>query len=679
VSTTSRPNKRTALIASLTLIAASAAVIALPALPAVAATAVTINGATTFQTMTGFGASEAFGQASAVMNEPAAVQKQALDLLFSPTTGAGLNILRNQISGDAGITIEPNAPSSPSATPTYLPIGTDQGQLTLSQTIKANYGITNIYADAWSSPGFMKDTGIAINGGTLCGVPGTSCASGDWRQAYANYLVQYAKDYAAAGVPLTYLGPLNEPSFTPSGYDGMTLTPAQAANLLDVLGPTLASSGLSTKVSCCAVIGWDSAQQYAAAIEADPAALAATSVFTSHGYSQGPNSALAGWSKPAWETEWATFTNSFDTAWDDGTGDSGITWAQNIYNGLANANLNAFLYWWGIGVSSIAANGCCIVSINGSTVSASGRLWALANYARYIQPGAVRIGATSPTSVVEVTAYKNTNGTVAIVALNTGSTDSPTTFSLANTGIPNGANVTPILTNATTNAAAQTGTTVSGGQFATTIPARSQVTYVIPATASTGNTVTVTSPGNQTGTVGTPVSVQIHATDSATGQSLAYSATGLPAGLSINAAGLISGTPTSAGVSTVAVTAADSTGASGTAIFTFTVNGTGGGCHVTYTVANQWTGGFTANVTIGNTGTTAVNGWTLGFTFPGDQTITNAWNGIATQSGRNVTITNASYNAAIPAGGSTSMGFNGAWTSNNTSPTTFTVNGAACG
>ena len=43
-----------------------------------------------------------------------------------------------------------------------------------------------------------------------------------------------------------------------------------------------------------------------------------------------------------------------------------------------------------------------------------------------------------------------------------------------------------------------------------------------------GNTVTVTNPGNQTGTVGTAVSLQIHATDSASGQTLTYSATGLP-------------------------------------------------------------------------------------------------------------------------------------------------------
>ncbi|MGF1431715.1 protease pro-enzyme activation domain-containing protein [Kitasatospora sp. LaBMicrA B282] len=86
-----------------------------------------------------------------------------------------------------------------------------------------------------------------------------------------------------------------------------------------------------------------------------------------------------------------------------------------------------------------------------------------------------------------------------------------------------------------------------------------------------GNTVTVTNPGNQSGTVGSAVSVQVNGTDSATGQSLSYSATGLPAGLSISASGLISGTPTAAGASTVTVTAKDSTGATGTTTFTFTV------------------------------------------------------------------------------------------------------------
>jgi hypothetical protein len=98
------------------------------------------------------------------------------------------------------------------------------------------------------------------------------------------------------------------------------------------------------------------------------------------------------------------------------------------------------------------------------------------------------------------------------------------------------------------------------------------------STSTTGNTVTVTNPGNQTTTVGTAVSLQIHATDSASGQTLTYSATGLPAGLSINSStGLISGTPTTAATSSVTVTARDTTGASGSTSFTWTISTSGGG------------------------------------------------------------------------------------------------------
>jgi hypothetical protein len=97
--------------------------------------------------------------------------------------------------------------------------------------------------------------------------------------------------------------------------------------------------------------------------------------------------------------------------------------------------------------------------------------------------------------------------------------------------------------------------------------------------SSGGNTVTVTNPGNQTSTVGTAVSLQIHASDSASGQTLTYSATGLPNGLSINSSsGLISGTPSTAGTFNVTVTAKDTTNASGSTSFTWTVNPVGGGC-----------------------------------------------------------------------------------------------------
>jgi serine protease len=91
---------------------------------------------------------------------------------------------------------------------------------------------------------------------------------------------------------------------------------------------------------------------------------------------------------------------------------------------------------------------------------------------------------------------------------------------------------------------------------------------------TTGNTVTVTSPGNQSTTRRTAVSLQILASDSASGQALSYSAAGLPSGLSISSStGLISGTaPSRTGTSSVTVTATDGTGAAGSASFTWTIH-----------------------------------------------------------------------------------------------------------
>ncbi|MBS2966893.1 cellulose binding domain-containing protein, partial [Actinocrinis puniceicyclus] len=345
------------------------------------------------------------------------------------------------------------------------------------------------------------------------------------------------------------------------------------------------------------------------------------------------------------------------------------------------------------------------------------------------------------------------------------------TYSLANTGVANGATVTPYLTNSSNTIAAQGTTSVNGGSFSATVPGRSLVTYVIPTavmantvtvtnpgaqsgtvgtavsglqvqatdsgsgqsltysasglpaglsisssglisgtpsasgsfnvtvtakdgtgasgsasftwtiSGGSGNTVTVTNPGAQTGTVGTAISgLQVQATDSGSGQSLTYSASGLPAGLSISSSGLISGTPTASGASNVTVTAKDGTGASGSASFTWTIGtgSTGGGtCQVSY-VKNEWGGGFTANVTVTNTGTSTVNGWTVTWSFPGDQKVTNAWNANVTQSGSAVTATNMSYNPAIAPGGNVQFGFQGTWSSNDTSPSAFTLNGNAC-
>ncbi|WP_338071590.1 PHB depolymerase family esterase [Actinomadura bangladeshensis] len=100
-------------------------------------------------------------------------------------------------------------------------------------------------------------------------------------------------------------------------------------------------------------------------------------------------------------------------------------------------------------------------------------------------------------------------------------------------------------------------------------------------------------------------------------------------------------------------------------------------CRVAYSV-NAWNTGLVASITITNTGSAAVNGWTLGFTLPAGQTITSGWGADYRPKSGAVSATNASYNAAIPAGGSIGIGLQATHTGNSGAPGGFTLNGAAC-
>ncbi|WP_236242626.1 endo-1,4-beta-xylanase [Streptomyces sp. CC228A] len=102
------------------------------------------------------------------------------------------------------------------------------------------------------------------------------------------------------------------------------------------------------------------------------------------------------------------------------------------------------------------------------------------------------------------------------------------------------------------------------------------------------------------------------------------------------------------------------------------------GCAVAYAVQNQWSAGFTAQVTVRNTGTAPVNGWQLAWTWPSGQSVTQAWNAAMNQSGASVAAANVPYNASIAPGGSVTFGFNGAWSGGNAAPAGFALNGRPC-
>ncbi|NES17309.1 MULTISPECIES: cellulose binding domain-containing protein, partial [Micromonospora] len=103
----------------------------------------------------------------------------------------------------------------------------------------------------------------------------------------------------------------------------------------------------------------------------------------------------------------------------------------------------------------------------------------------------------------------------------------------------------------------------------------------------------------------------------------------------------------------------------------------GGACRVSNAL-NAWNNGLTDNITITNTGTTAIHGWSLKFNLASGQNITSGWNATYSPTSGQVTATNVSYNPDIPPGGSTTIGFQATHSGNTAAPSGFSLNGAAC-
>jgi subtilase family serine protease len=197
--------------------------------------------------------------------------------------------------------------------------------------------------------------------------------------------------------------------------------------------------------------------------------------------------------------------------------------------------------------------------------------------------GWLEVGGTSESSpiIASVFALAGNNGNGGNNAA-----DSGQTLTYSATGLPAGLSI-----NSSTGLIS--GTPTTSGSYSVTVTvkdttgATGSASFTWTVNSATGNTVTVTNPGSQTGTVGTAASLQIKATDSASGQTLTYSATGLPAGLSINSStGLITGTPTTAATYSVTATAKDTTGATGSASFSWTINPASSGCTAAQLLGN---------------------------------------------------------------------------------------------
>lgn len=426
---------------------------------------------TTLNHFEGFGFSQTFGRAAWMTDLTPQHQQEVLDLLLDPEVGMGLSILRLGIGSapDGNFrSIQPEDPGGPDAPPQYVWDGWDGGEVWLAQQAR-DYGVERFYASAWSAPGYMKTNGSNIEGGELCGLPGTSCP--DWRQAYADYLLQYVQFYADEGVIITDLGFTNEPDLTVS-YDSMRFDDEQMIDFINIMGPAIADSGLDLSLVCCDAAGWDRQVQYTQAIE-DSNAAQWVDIHAGHSYVSAARSPLPT-DRTTWMSEYALPAGStWNEAWDAGGANSGLALANDIHDTVTQTGVNAYITWFGASAENTAAP----IQLDGSDYHVSKRLWATAAYSRFIRPDSFRVAAGTDGQLLKVSAFRNADGSGVVNLINNRSSD--VSFDLSVAGAPPGTGVTTYRTDEQHPLEVVDQSTLGASGLTVDLPARSLTTLVL--------------------------------------------------------------------------------------------------------------------------------------------------------------------------------------------------------
>jgi glucosylceramidase len=390
---------------------------------------ITVDTTRKYQQMTGFGASFTDSSAWLVGTKLTTKERSALMRdLFSRSDGIGLSFLR-QPMGATDFTVNGNysyddMPAGESD-PTLANFSIDHDRSytipLLKQARKLNPQLT-VMATPWSPPGWMK-TGDTMNGGQI--KPAAY-------QQLADYFAKFLKAYKAAGVPVRYVTPQNEPLNNTSSYPSTGLTADQAKTFInDYLAPTLRKQHLNT-----GILGYDhnwDVTSYPESLYTDAASARNVAGTAWHCYAGDVSAQTVVHNdypnKPAFQSECSGGT------W-EGTGQS-TTFAgtmDNIINGPRNWAQS--IVRWNIaldGSSGPTNNGCqgcrpvVTVSQNADgtySYKPTADYWGLAQASKFVQPGARRVASNSfGKGDLEDVAFTNPDGSTAVIAYNSSTTE----------------------------------------------------------------------------------------------------------------------------------------------------------------------------------------------------------------------------------------------------------------
>jgi len=400
---------------------------------AAASTTITIDEATTYQTIDGFGAAMTGSAAYNFNQKLSASQRDALFNDLFTGSGIRLTFLRHSLgasdfSAYGNYTYDDKPSGQTDTGLTAFSLGSDLTDVVpMLKAARAKNSAIKIMGTPWTAPPWMKEQ-YQWAGGWL---------STTYYQTYANYFVKYVQAMQAQGVPIYAVTLQNEPLFAAS-YVSMRMDPGnEAAFLKNNIGPAFQNAGLSTKLIAYDH-NWDNGPNgnYVQSVLADASAASYVAGSAWHGYSATsgiPNMTTV---HNAYPTKDIWFTEI--------TGSVGSSFAGDLKWHLSNIIIGNLRNWaksaleWNLaldqnnGPTNGGSTNCRgVVTINNGTgaVTRNVEYYALGHASKFVDPGAVRIASNSVAGGLEDVAFKNPDGSRVLLALNNGSAS--TTFKVS--------------------------------------------------------------------------------------------------------------------------------------------------------------------------------------------------------------------------------------------------------
>lgn len=401
---------------------------------------ITVNTATKYQTIDGFGAAAPIWGGAWSTGETQTLVGTGINQL-------GLSIVRTGIS----------------------PVSSEWStQVSALKTAKSSGSTVKILASPWTAPAAWKTNNSRTNGGKL---------KTDYYDDYANHLNSYVQYMRGQGVPIDVVSIQNEPDWHPD-YDSMDWTGTELSTFVREQGAKIQNTKLMVAEGVNLNYGLTDPTLNDATARANIGYIGGHLYGTEDAGRLKAYPLAAQYNKPVWMTEWNYHVAAGDTstAWGDASNqavwDETLDTVMRTVNKSMESNWSAYIWWYGKRFYSFIGDGSA-GTVTGAPLK---RGYAFSQYAKYVRPGDQRVAVTksSQASPLEVTAYQG-GGKIKLVILNRSASAINNAVIQAPQGITRAEDY---LTSRTVNAAAQA-VTVNGGQVTVSVPARSISTVVL--------------------------------------------------------------------------------------------------------------------------------------------------------------------------------------------------------